>query len=226
MRLTLLTWRGHEFIALTGEGDPALGAADATRDLLTRCDARLQPYGLSLDDTVRTRLFTRDRPGRDAASVARRERLSGRARSVSSSFIAPDRLDSAATLALDLLALRPSRPGTERSAREYEPPRAPLRSLTTDGLVFLSGVTSSAGALAEQVAVALAEIGESLTTAGSGWDRVVLTSCFLHTSQDASVLLKLLPPALRDRRARIECEPVDGYASPGCLVEIEVTATL
>jgi enamine deaminase RidA (YjgF/YER057c/UK114 family) len=224
MRLTNFSWLDREFVALSAESEVGLGAADGMRGLLDRFEADLAGQGLSLANTVRTRLFTRDRAGREQAAAARRERLSGEARSVSSSFVAPGRLASPAALALDLLAMRPSQAGATRIPREYEPPRAPLRSLDYDGLVFLSGVTGALPTLEEQVAEILGEIGESLAQAGTSWERVALTSCFLQAGQEYSTLRQLLRQAVPRLTERLECEPVDGFAGEQCLLEIEVTA--
>jgi enamine deaminase RidA (YjgF/YER057c/UK114 family) len=227
MELRVASWLDREFVRLYDEGTPGLDAAHATRDVLGRFDAALRSHGLSLDDTVRTRLFTRDRPARDQGSTVRREILSGRARSSSSSFIAPARLISEATVALELVALRPSQPGAAKATQEYEPPRAPLRYQVYDGLVFLSGVTSTRPTLAEQVAEAVAEIGESLTRAGSGWDRAVRLTCFLDQGQPLAALQQLLRPAIPiPATLRLECEHVEGFAGERALVEIEVTASV
>ena len=68
MRLTIFSWLEHEFVRVYGEGRPGLPVAEATRDLLGRMGADLATQGLSLDDVVRTRLFARDRAGRDAGA--------------------------------------------------------------------------------------------------------------------------------------------------------------
>jgi enamine deaminase RidA (YjgF/YER057c/UK114 family) len=225
MRMTVFSWLGREFVRLSGEGAPGLGAADATRELLGRFDGQLRSQGLSLADTVRTRLFAPDAPSRERASGARRELLDGQARSVSSSFIAPTVFDSMAAVALDLLAVRPRSPGVSKAQVEYSPPRAPLRYLDYDGLVYLSGVTGIEGPLADQVPQALAEIGESLAMAGTGWDRAVWVSCFLHRRENVDAFQRQLREAVPLGTAPLECELVEGYASDGRLIEIELTAT-
>jgi hypothetical protein len=53
---------------------------------------RLRALGLSLDHVVRTRMFTRDMDVWIASNQERRKILTGKARSVSSSHIWPDRL--------------------------------------------------------------------------------------------------------------------------------------
>src|SRR5262249_30493737 len=142
----------------------------------------------------------------------------------SSSFIDPGRFDSSAAVALDLLAMRPRQPGTAKTMREYDPPRFPLRYLDYDSVVFLSGVTSEAAGLEAQVAAILAEIGESLAMAGSGWDRVALLSCFLQRDQSVSALQRLLRQSVPGGIPRLECELVEGFAAETYSVEIETTA--
>jgi enamine deaminase RidA (YjgF/YER057c/UK114 family) len=224
MRQTMVSWLDREFIRLSGQSEPGLDAAEATRALLGRFEAQLGAHGLSLDHTVRTRLFARDRLGREQGTAVRRELLSNRARGVSSSFIAPALLGSNVAVALDLVAQRPSQASAEKILQEYEPPRAPLRYLVYEGVVFLSGVTSRQPTLEQQVAEILAEETESLALAGSSWERAVLVSCFLHSSQDVGTLWRLLRQSVPIRNAVLECESVEGYASEGCLLEIEATA--
>jgi enamine deaminase RidA (YjgF/YER057c/UK114 family) len=224
MRSTIFSWLDREFIGLSGEGKPELGAGEATRELLGRFGQQLEAHGLSLDDAVRNRLFARDRSSWQEGSPARRDLLSNGARTVSSSFIDPGRFDSAAAVALDLLAMRPRQPGATKTAREYDPPRPPLRYLDYDSVVFLSGVTSEAARLEAQVAEILAEIGESLAMAGTAWDRVVLLSCFLQRGQSVSALQGLLRQSIPGGVPRLECELVEGFAGEAYSIEIEATA--
>jgi enamine deaminase RidA (YjgF/YER057c/UK114 family) len=224
MRSTIFSWLDREFVGLSGEGTPGLGAAEATRELLGRFGQQLAAHGLSLDDAVRNRLFARDRASWQAGSPARRDLLSDATRTVSSSFIDPGRFDSGAAVALDLLAMRPRQPGTAKTMREYDPPRFPLRYLDYDSVVFLSGVTSEAAGLEAQVAAILAEIGESLAMAGSGWARVTLLSCFLQRDQSVSALQRLLRQSIPGAVPRLECELVAGFAGEAYSIEIEATA--
>jgi enamine deaminase RidA (YjgF/YER057c/UK114 family) len=224
MRLTFFPWLDREFIRVWGEGQPGLDAPEATRELLGRFAAALAPHGLSLDNTMRTRLFARDLAGRDQASAARREVFSNQARMVSSGLIAPPAMDSDAAVALELILLRPRQPGATKLLREYDPPRTPLRYLVYDSLLFTSGETKPGATLAEQVAATLAEHDDSLAMAGTSWERVVLISCFLQRSQDLDTLRQALWQAAPVAGVPLECELVDGFAGQGRLVEIEVTA--
>src|SRR5262245_7518578 len=200
MRTTLYLALRHEFIALCGESRPGLPPDEAARDLFARFATALQAHGLSLDDTVRTRLWGRDRAARDGGSGARLQILSGTARSASSSYIAPSHFDSEGRVAVDLWAMRGA---AQKTVKEYEPPIVPPRYIVTSGLVFLSGVTCDTGTLDEQLATILPRIGGSLQDAGASWAHVVKLSCFIHHSQTVQALraglLKILGTELGTR---------------------------
>ncbi|NIO11498.1 MAG: hypothetical protein GTO40_27155, partial [Deltaproteobacteria bacterium] len=114
MRKTIFRWLGKEFVALSCEGNPRGKPGDETHEIFRRFEGELGNHGLSLDHTVRTRLWARDRQSRDQASNERFKRLTGKARSVSSSYIAPGHFDSEAQVAMDLLAMKPERPNSEK----------------------------------------------------------------------------------------------------------------
>ena len=232
MRTTLYPPFRHEFIAVSSESHPGLPPAEAARDLFARISTELHVHGLSLDDTVRTRLWGRDRAARDAGSGVRVQVLAGRARSASSSYISPHHFDSAGAVAVDLWAMRGA---AQKTVQEYDPPIVPPRYVTTGGLVFLSGVTWDTGTLDEQLATILLRIGGSLQDAGASWAHVVKLSCFLHRSQTVPALraglLKLLGTELETRLSgatsvAVEYSLVDGYSTPDKLIEIETTAVL
>ena len=102
MRMTLYPSFNHEFITVSGESRPGLPPDEAARDLFTRFNTELNAHGLSLDDTVRTRLWGRDRTARDGGSRERVQILSGTARSASSSYISPSHFDSEGAVGVDL----------------------------------------------------------------------------------------------------------------------------
>jgi enamine deaminase RidA (YjgF/YER057c/UK114 family) len=223
VRMTIFSWLGRELVALSGEGQPGLTAYEATLRLFEKAQEQLQRQGLSLDDTVRTRLFGQDRASRDSGGEARTEVLAGLARSASSSYIDPRRFETDALVAIDLLALGSSQGGADKYVCEYEPIRIPVRYVTRGGFVFLSGVTTTVGELSVQVPKILSDIEATLTLAGTDWTRAVRMSCYLQRSQTVSALKELLA-GLATTIPSLEVELVDGYSSPGKLVEIEVTA--
>jgi len=226
MRKEFLTWLGREFVFLSSEAKPGANAVTETREIFERFRNELQDAGLSLDNTVRTRLWGRDRESRDAANDERFRTLSGKSRSVSSSYYSPTHFASEAHVALDLLALRPSRARIEKVLKEYEPAVIPLRYLVYDSIVFLSGVTAILPTIDDQLANILPRISGSLADAGSSWEKVAKVSCYLHRSQNLDKLRAIFDEAVRTEIPRVERAFVDGYSNPGKLIEIEVTATL
>ena len=225
MRKTIFPWLGKDFVYLSAEAKSAKTATDETRNLFQGFDEELRGLGLSLANTVRTRLWGRDRESRDQGSNERVRILSGKARSASSSYIAPIHFDSNAKVAVDLLAMRPLRPDIQKRLKEYEPPIVPLRYLIYDSVVVLSGVTTVLPTLAEQLDNILPRIEISLQDAGSSWDKVALVSFFLHRRQQVEQLKELFDQHVKTTIPQREYSFVDGYSSEGKLCEIEVTAT-
>ena len=225
MRLKIFSWLGREFVSLSGEAQPAANAGQEARLLFARFDDELIKLGLSLHHVVRTRLWGKDRQSRDLGSQERVATLSGPARSASSSYIAPYHFDSNASVALDLLALRPSRPDARKRVVEYDPPIVPIRFLVYDSIVVLSGVTTVLPTLEEQLDNILARIQGSLRDAGSSWDKVARISFYLHRSQRVEKLNEIFNQHVTATIPQREYSFVDGYSSAGKLCEIEVTAT-
>jgi enamine deaminase RidA (YjgF/YER057c/UK114 family) len=225
MRKRLFSWLGRDFIELSAEAKPAANVTSEARELFRRFDQELKTHELSIDDTVRTRLWARDRESRNLGSDERVRVLSGKARSASSSYIAPDYFDSDAKVAVDLLAMKSSRQGMEKHIVEYDPPIVPIRFLTYDSVVILSGVTTVLPTLEEQLDNILPRITGSLKDAGSSWERVARISFFLHRSQTIDNLKRLVNDRIKAPAAQREYCFVDGYSSLGKLCEVEVTAT-
>lgn len=221
MRMKSFEWLGRECVAVSCEGAAGVAGDAGVDGILDRIAEGIGRLGLSLDDTVRTRLWARDRESRNLGSRARSRRMSGRARSASSSYIASAHLDSDASVALDFLAMRSD--GGKKLV-EYDPPIVPLRYLDLEGRVFLSGVTSTTGDLPQQVREISSLIGGSLEHAGTSWGQVAKVSFFLHHEEDPAVLKQAFRAASKVPAACTECSFVEGYSAVGKLIEIEVTA--
>ena len=225
MRKKIFSWLGREFIELSGEAKPAATATVEAQELFNRFNEELKSHGLSLDHTVRSRLWGRDRESRDLGSTERVKTLSGKARSASSSYIAPGHFDSAAKVAVDLLAMRPTDPNSAKRIVEYDPPIVPIRFLVYDSIVVLSGVTTVLPTLEEQLNNIIPRITGSLADAGSSWDKVARVSFYLHRSQTVDNLKALFARHVTAKIPQMEYCFVDGYSSPGKFCEVEVTAT-
>jgi enamine deaminase RidA (YjgF/YER057c/UK114 family) len=225
MRKRIFTWLGKEFVELSGEAKPAANATTEAQELFGRFDDELKSHGLSLDNTVRSRLWGRDRQSRDLGSNERVKILSGKARSASSSYISSSHFDSSAKVAVDLLAMRPSEPSANKRVIEYDPPIVPIRFLTYDSVVVLSGVTTVLTTLEEQLDNILPRIRGSLADAGSSWDKAARVSFYLHRSQTLENLKALFARRVTAKIPQMEYCFVDGYSSEGKFCEVEVTAT-
>jgi len=221
MQMRLFDWLGREFVAASCEGDAGLAGDEGVKEIVDRIADKIGRVGYSLDDTVRTRLWGKDRESRDLGSQARAKILQGQARSASASFIAPEHFDSEGRVALDFLAMR-SQAG--KRLQEYDPPITPLRYLELDSMIFLSGVTSTLLTLPEQVKEIVTRIGKSLEHAGAPWNKVVLVSFFLHRSQNLDELRKAFGQCVEVAPRCAEYALVDGYSAKDKLLEIEVTA--
>jgi enamine deaminase RidA (YjgF/YER057c/UK114 family) len=224
MRISVFNWLGQEFVALSAEAPISATARAGMETLFAAAELALIDHGLSLADTVRSRIFGCDRTARDDASDVRKEALSGPARAATSSYVAPALFASDARTAMDLIALRPG-PGLTKVIRENDPPRLPCRYLTCGPLVVLSGQTVVLPTLEDQVTTdILPRITEYLNEAGSSWDQVALTSCYLHASQSPGHMRDLFTRMVPALPPRFEIQFVEGYSAEGKLVEVEVTA--
>lgn len=224
MRLTLTEWQDFAFVQLSAEAAPDGDPRTETESLFAEFSEALAAEDLSLANTVRSRIYGRDRSARDAASDVRRDALSGRARAATSSYIAPSRFASKASVAMDLIALRPA-PGLDKVIRENDPPRLPCRYLTCGPLIVFSGQTAVLPGLETQLETdILPRLTAYLDEAGSTWKQVVRTVCYLHTSQSPKRLHEILDNQLPCLPQRLDVRFVDGYSAEGKLVEVEVTA--
>jgi enamine deaminase RidA (YjgF/YER057c/UK114 family) len=223
----IFSWLGGEFIELSGEASSGTSIEEETVSLFRSFEQELKTHGLSLQNTVRTRLWGRDREARNLGTAARSKILTGSAKAASSSYVSTNRFDSDARIALNLLATRPLRADAERRPVEFQPPRNYLCYLRHDSFVFLSGYTSAAETLQDQVSEIIKAVAGGLMVAGSMWDKLVKISLFLHRSQKLETLKELLArgPAL-PANCQIEFGFVDGYAGDTSLLEVEASALI
>ena len=84
MRVGVSNWLGMEFVELSAEAEPGTSARSETDSLFAAFADVLGNHGLTLADSLRSRLFGRDRAARDDASEVRRETLAGPARAATS----------------------------------------------------------------------------------------------------------------------------------------------
>ena len=226
MRKIIFPWLGREFILLSGEARGSGTVEEQTDELFERFEAELRVSQLTLEDTVRTRIFGADREARELATSARAKILFGKRKAASSSYISASHFDCDSRVALDLFAMRPSGRSAEREAVEFEPPRGYISRLRYDSVAFVSGFTSELDRLEDQVPAVLADIDEALKSASTSWQHIAKLSVYLSRSQSPELLKELLRKANQLDLARIEFEFVDGFARDKGLLEAEATALI
>ena len=223
MHLKIFPWLGQEFVSLSWEGDGKGTVEQETRTLFARFADQLRGLGLTLDHTVRTRMWVRDMEAWNAGVHERVRILKGPARSVSSSHVRPERLGPAARISVDLLAMRP--PADKKVFREYEPQTIVLRWLKWGGILFLSGVTDMTHAtFDEQFPVVSKRLTDNLSDGGGSWKDVVRASFFLHRDESLDRLRARFSESVGAMIPALDYTFVD--SRQGKRLEIELTAKL
>lgn len=226
IRKRIVQWLQREFVCISCEGSGSGTAIDQMEGIFDRITTELQEDGLSLDKTIRTRLWAADRKSRDIGSTVRAKYNVGQARAATSSYITPSHFASNAMVGLDLIVLKPAIKTLQKIIVEFVPPRIPINYLIFDSLLVLSGRTGGLPTLSEQLDEILPGITSILNQAGSSWDRVVNVSCYLHRTQSIETLRRGFAKWGAVPLSRMEIAAVEGYASEGKLLEVEVTAQI
>jgi len=227
MKVRFFNWLGRDFVEISAAGQSGLAADSATEQLFQRFEAELKSRGLSLENTVRIRVWGRDKDARTLATAARSKILTGLRKAASSSFISQQWFDSDANAGLELLCMKPAASAAERRPAEFEPPRNYLCYLRYDSVVFYSGYTSSADTVEEQVAEILKTITGARAISGAltqDFKKTGRLSVFLHRSQKLGLVQELLAKESWIDLANVEFQLVDGFAGEKYLLEIEATA--
>ncbi len=226
MRIESTRCLGREFLSINGEaperGDPG-EEADA---LFTRFAEVLAAHGLGLENTIRSRIWGADSEARTACSAARTRTLTGPARAATSSYIAPAHLDSAARVAMDLIALRPA-PGEVKTVTEQDPPQGVIKWLTVGDLLVLPGMScNEGGSFENQAEEILGRITASLGEAGCGWSDVCQITFVHEHSVPHDDILAAFGRESEQMPPHVALLPAQGYSRPGKLLEIEATAIM
>lgn len=221
-----VAWAGRSLISLLAEGAPDRTPADQLAGVLEGCDRRLRDIGLSLENAVRHRLWTRDRRARDESNDIRARLIAGNRRCATSSFIDRDRFASAGDVAVELWAQLPASTPRRRLI-DFDPPRRYARYLVQDGLFHLSGMAEPGATIDTQFDNAFGEVVRAMAMEKVAWADVLSASLFIERGQgEPQWLIERFRQAAGTDVPFVECEPVDGLASIDKHLEIEITARL
>ncbi len=221
-----IEWGGRELVSLYGEGRRGRSAAEQLSDVFAALDQQLRGLGLSLENAVRHRIWTRDRAARDASNDIRARLIAGNRRCATSSFIASDIFASDGDVAVELIAQFPA-PTPHRRLVDFDPPRRYAYYIVQDGLLFLSGMAEEGATLDEQFDRAFAELRRAMTLEKIDWSDVVSAGLFIERGQgEPRWLLDRFRAAVPVTVPYVDCTPVDGLGTPSKHLEIEITARL
>jgi enamine deaminase RidA (YjgF/YER057c/UK114 family) len=225
MRLKIYPWLAQQFVSLSWEGSGEGTVEDETRGLLMLFAERLRALGLSLDNVVRTTMFTRDMDVWVASNQQRRRILTGKARSVSSSHIWPDRLGPKSRVSIDLLAMYSPATNADKVMQEYDPPTVVLRRMSLGGILFLSGQTDMTHAtFDDQFPVIIQRLTDTLSGGGATWEDVKKASFMLHHEESLDTLRARFREAVSVDIPELDYSFVG--SRQGKRLEIEITAKL
>ena len=224
MRVKIFPWLGQEFVSLSREGNGEGTIEDETRELFARFSDRLREFSLSLDHTVRTRLWARDMDCWQAGVDERARILSGKARSVSSSHIRPDRVGFK---------------GADRSGNDGDVPAGHRRKQETQGIraknqrvaesdlgrnsVLLRRIGHDARNLDEQFPTIVGRLSETLSDGGGSWQRVARASFLASRGVTADKSRETLRTTISAQIPSLDYTFID--TRQGKRLEIEITAT-
>jgi enamine deaminase RidA (YjgF/YER057c/UK114 family) len=225
MRLKIFPWLGQNFVHLSWEGNGQGTVEEETQELFARFARHLKPHGLTLDHTVRSRMWVKDMETWTAGVHERVRILKGPARSVSSSHVWPERLSGKARISVDMMAMFPPEDGSTKVLQEYEPATIVLRRMNWGGLLFLSGVTDMTHTtFDEQFPVIIKRLTDTLASGGGSWEKVQRASFFLHHEEKLEHLRSSFGKAVTARIPSTDYTFVG--TRQGKRLEIELTAKL
>jgi enamine deaminase RidA (YjgF/YER057c/UK114 family) len=221
-----IRWANRTLVSLYREGPIGFSPDEQLAEIIDSFRYELQGVGLSLENAVRHRLWTRSRAAREATNDIRAKLITGERRCATSSFIDSGRFCSAGEVAMDLLVQYPSAANRRRLV-DFDPPRRYAHYLVQDGLVFVSGMAEEGASLDEQFDRAFYEVTRAMAMENILWTNVLAASLFIERGHDGpSWLVERFSRAAPLPVPYVDCEEVDALASPGKHLEIEITARL
>jgi enamine deaminase RidA (YjgF/YER057c/UK114 family) len=226
MQKRFLHFKDQPFVVLSANGSGGKSPGEEAALAVDRIGKELERLGASLDDVVRLTVFTKNQECRPAVGEVRKKAFTPATRPASSSIIVHHFLPEDTIVEIEATALLPAGKKYQKKGIEVEPPRAYLKALRVESLVFLSGGGGTGDNIETQTGTALDRIEETLAELGSSWDKVLLLACYVKKYEWLDLVFKLARERAGSRPPPIELFLADGYANPEMLLEVEATAYL
>jgi enamine deaminase RidA (YjgF/YER057c/UK114 family) len=195
-----------------------------SKTAMNRALSEMEKAGFTADHVVRSRVWGRDAATRTAASDIRRLEYADHKRGATASFYDSERLPDGADMMIDVFALKTRKSAARKVFQEYDTPATAPLFVELDGMVLLSGNTDTSPKFEDQLVKIRGKIELGLQRSGTQWKHVSLVSAFVSKTVDAMHARKAIAEAFPEMSCPLVLTSVDGFSSPGKLIEIEVNA--
>ncbi len=215
---------GHPYVFLSTTGHGAKGATEEATLAFERLNQELQELGGSIEDVVRTTIFTRNQECRPAISEVRKKIFSQATRPASSSIIVHNFSPADSLIEIDATAFLSRGKQYRKQGYEFAPPRAYIKAVEVEDVLFISGQTERGENVEVQTTACCSRIRETMAELGFPWENLLLVSSYVKKIEWFDCVYQIIKGNVGNKPVSIDLVRGDEYAQPEVLVEIEATA--
>ncbi len=215
---------GYPYVFLSATGQGAKGATEEGTLAFQRLNQELQKLGGSLEDVVRTTVFTRNQECRPAISEVRKKVFPQATRPASSSIIVHDFSPADTLIEIDATAFLSRGKQYRKQGYEFDPPRSYIKAVEVEDVLFISGQTERGESIEVQTTACCSRIRETMAELGFSWDNLLLVSCYIQKVEWFDRVYQIIQGNVGNKPIHVDLVMGDEYAQPEVLIEIEVTA--
>ena len=224
MQKKIFYLKGRPFVFLSTTGSGAKGAYEEASLACNRLNKELEKLGGSIEDVVRTTVFTRNQDCRPEVSEVRKKTFLQATRPASSSIIVHDFAPKDTIIEIDATAILSRGKKYQKRGIEFDPPRPYLKALVVEDLLFVSGAGGRGENIEAQTIAVYERIGDTLKELGSSWDKILLLSCYVKKLEWFDTVHETFQQKIGNKPLLIDLSMADEYALPEMLLEVEATA--
>ncbi len=215
---------GYPFVFLSTTGHGEKGATEEATLACDRLNRELEKLGGSIEDLVRTTFFFRNQECRPAVSEVRKKTFPQATRPASSSIIVHEFSPQDTLIEIDATAFLSKGDKYQKKGFEFDPPRAYIKAVGVENLLFVSGQGGTGENIEIQTAATCNRISEILGELGSSWDNLLLLSCYVKKLEWFDIVKRIIQTQIGNKGVTIDLVKANEYARPDMLIEIEATA--